>query len=220
MDQSWIDPLVWVVLAVISLGALATGVGLIFKSLSFQSQYLQSLVVGLVGTILFTAAGLLVPLAFFSGQNYQQDHLLADLMMFGISGLAVVGIVCFIIDHLNERPSFVMLAASASLAVVIFPWIYIAFNKRLNDQFKITIVAPEIPVPKGLDPLNGNRSSLAEADAAKSAGDDGDPTAGGGEFEPSAVALDAPPKLPENSSQGTDPGQKEGSPTDWLYDDP
>lgn len=220
MEQSWIDPVVWVVLGIICLGALVTGIGLILKSLSFQSQYLQSLLVGLFGTIVFTAAGLLIPLAFFSGKDYQQDHLLADLLMFGISGLVLVGIFCFIVDHLNEKPNFLMLAAAASLGVALFPWVYIVFHKDLNAGFQIAIVQPELPVPKGLDPLVGDRVSLE----ASSETDKPDQEMGGqaskGSFSPFAPPPVPAPSLLKDGSTTAGSSQSEGSATDWLYDDP
>jgi len=220
VEESWIDPVVWVVLGIICLGALATGIGLILKSLSFQSQYLQSSLVGLLGTIVFTAAGLLTPLAFFSGKDYQQDHLLADLLMFGISGLVAIGICCFIVDHLNERPNFLMLAAAASLGVVLFPWIYIVFHKELNAGFQIAIVQPELPVPKGLDPLVGDRGSLeATAETEGPELDSVDQMSNGG-FGPFAPPPVQDTKLSKDGSTPAESSQFEGSTTDWLYDDP
>lgn len=226
MDQPWIEPSLWVVLVVVSLVALATGVGLVVKAFSFQSQYLLGGSVGILGTLCFTALGLLVPLVVLSGKTYQQSHLLVDLMMLGVSGLVVLGVVFFIVDHLQERPNFLILAASASLAIGIFPWLYVVSSVKLNEQFQIAVVGPESVSPAGLDPLKGERGVLESSQKVVPA------TEPSGQVEPvDAVPtvpfnpLDLPSEpIPQLSAVETQSVEIDSTPKssgkDWLYDEP
>lgn len=231
MTESWFDP-VWIVLGAISLGALVTGIGLVIKAFSFHSEYLISSILGLVGTALFTAAGLLIPLKFLSGTTSLQEHLFADLMMYGISGLVVVAILCFIVDHLFERPSFLMLAAAACFAILIFPWIYLGAPQMFNEKFQITIGVPEPEKPKGIEPLAGERTPLEKVATKPNQSEQSDsPDASKAQVQGLGASND---EGSDNGSQGANkpdpsasqqasesqPGGLKKSGRDWLYDDP
>lgn len=223
MDNSWIDPVVWIVLGVVSLGAVLTGVGLVIKAFSFQNHYLASSINGILALAILSSIGLLGPLALLAGKQYQQSHLLADLLMFGVSGLVVLGVVFFIIDHLQERPGFLMLAAAASLSIGVFPWIYILNVERFNKLFDISIIAPEKLPSLGLDPLEGQRASLSEASSVAQAVES---DAAETEVDPASrfIPLTPPPKpitvQTADEAPSINSDEVKGSDKDWLYDDP
>jgi len=229
VDSSWIDPVVWVVLGVVSLAALVTGVGLVIKALSLQSHYLVSSLIGIFALAVLTAIGLLAPLAFLSGKQYQQSHLFADLLMMGISGLVILGVTFFIVDHLQERPGFLMLAAAASLAIGIFPWIYILNIERFNKQFDISITSPEKVSTAGLNPLEGQRASLSESSQLSKSKEDAssesnDKSENNVDLASRFGPLTPPPKpLPVQSSEAVpteSSAEAKVGGKDWLYDDP
>lgn len=140
MQNSWnFDPFIWIVVGVITFVAILTGAGLLAKAFNFQRRYLFGIAFCSLWTVVLTAAGVLLPLVILAGQPYEQQHLLADLMMIGITCLVVIAVGSFIVDHLTERPKYLLLGAGACFAIAIFPWIYQVFREPLNDHFRIAI---------------------------------------------------------------------------------
>lgn len=218
MGNSWsIDPLLWIIIGILSLAAILTAAGLIVKAFSFQNRYLASILFFILFAVMLTAVGLVVPLMILSGQTYfEHRNLLVDVLMMGISGLVVIAIASFIVDHLMERPIFLMLSAGACLAIALLPWAYHFFSGPLNNQFRISVLPPDYDVPLNLDEFNNRYLSDVPpgVESTQPASETGDPSAGvDGENQSSdkPVPLNQEGLLPP-------PGllQAESDP-DWLY---
>lgn len=167
MENFWsLDPILWIVLGVISLAAILTGVGLIAKAFSFQSGIAASLVICVVSSLLLTAAGVLLPLLILAGQTYEQHTLFVDILMIGITGLVLIAVASFMVDHLTERPSCLMISAGACFAIAVFPLTYQLFRGSLNDHFRIEITQSELDLPRSLEEFSDRYSGDGKADPA------------------------------------------------------
>jgi hypothetical protein len=218
VENSWsVDPLLWIVIGIISVAAILTGAGLIAKAFSFQSRYAMSLSICLLSTILLTATGLIVPLLILAGQTYDPHSLLVDILMIGISLLVLIGFASFIVDHLAERPSCLMISAGACFAIALFPWTYQLFRNSLNDHFRIVLIQPDLNLPRSLDDfsdryerrgetLSANQSE-APSTLATSFDESGEIVSENGDAAESGDEL-----LRSLRSQST-------TDRDWLYDD-
>ena len=101
----------------------------------------------------FTYLSVVLPLFFFVESEQIQHNLSVDLMMYGALGLMVIGILGFAIDHMYERPTWLVVAAAAVLSIGIAPLFYRYQQDNLNESFKVKIVSSEppaqtIPPPK------------------------------------------------------------------------
>lgn len=208
MENSWsLDPLLWIVIGIISLAAIITGSGLIAKAFSFQNRYGVSLAICLISTLLLTSAGVLVPLLILAGQTYDQHSLLVDILMIGISMLFLIAVASFIVDHLAERPDFLMIAAGACFSIALFPWTYQLFRNPLNDRFRILVIQPEMDLPLSLDDFNERYAPGVESPAAAF-------------NEDSEAASESGMAASEGDEPSPAPGPRTTPERDWLYGDP
>jgi hypothetical protein len=145
------DKIVVVVQSILALGAIATCVGMWRKALNFHPFRIVALIVFFVATAVLTAAALLTPLYFFGEGVYAQSQLRVDLLTYGMAGLFVVGIMGFYVDHMRERPNWLLVGAAACLSIALFPLIYLLTQDSLHQRFQIKIV-PESEVKKTVDP--------------------------------------------------------------------
>jgi uncharacterized protein YacL len=144
----------------IAIAAIVCSAALIRKAINFHADLRLGAVAFLVSTVLFTMMSVHIPLYFMSGSERIQHHLAADVIMFGASGLIVIAIIGFAIDHIKERPNWLMVAAAAVISMGIFPYLHEFSQESLNQRYDITIVQPD-PTKISPEPLIDKTSSAA-----------------------------------------------------------
>lgn len=130
---------------VVLIGSLAATTLFVRKAISFHGRLWLALLVFVVCTAGFTYLSVVVPLFFFVESEQIQHNLSVDLMMYGALGLMLVGIIGFAIDHMYERPTWLVVAAAAVLSIGIAPLFYRYQQDNLNESFKVKIVSSEPP---------------------------------------------------------------------------
>lgn len=129
----------------IAVAAITCAAALIRKAINFHADLRLGAIAFFVCTALFSLLSIHIPLYFMSGSERIQHHLAADVIMFGAAGLVVIAIIGFTIDHILERPNWLMVAAAAVFSIGIFPFLYRLSQESLNKQYQITIIEPEQP---------------------------------------------------------------------------
>ncbi|MBX3422582.1 MAG: hypothetical protein KF752_13595 [Pirellulaceae bacterium] len=217
MEGDLLNPVI-IVQAIVGLVGIVTGVALLVKAFSFQYGFARGILIHALSLLLLLPAGLLMPLWLLSGEPHQLAHLQADVLMYGISGLLGVAILCFIIDHLTEFPGMLLVAAAACFAAAIFPWIYWAGATSLHQRFSIQIVEPP---PKSIRDLTEMTNALLEEERARTAEVDEDDPLGNlpkttrGTLPATDVnELTAPPSVVVPGASAPDTKK------DWLFDSP
>ncbi len=138
------NTLFYIQLAVVLGSLICTGV-LIRKAASFHTKLWLAGLVFVVASIAFTFLGVTIPIFFFSDSQKVQSSLTIDIMIFSAIGLILIGIICFAIDHMYERPTYLVISAAAILAVGLTPFYYNFKQDQINEYFNIEIVPPEPP---------------------------------------------------------------------------
>lgn len=138
---------------VVLIGSLAATSLFVRKALNFHGRLWLALLVFFVCTAGFTYLSVVLPLFFFVESEQIQHNLSVDLMMYGALGLMLIGIIGFAIDHMYERPTWLVVSAAAVLSIGISPLFYRYQQDKLNESFKVKIVSSEppaqtIPPPK------------------------------------------------------------------------
>jgi hypothetical protein len=128
----------------IALAAIVCSTALIRKAINFHADLRLGAIAFLGSTVLFSLLSVHIPLYFMSGSERIQHHLAADVIMFGASGLILIAIIGFTIDHMMERPNWLMVAAAAVVSMGIFPFLYRFSQESLNQRYDITIVQPDL----------------------------------------------------------------------------
>lgn len=133
---------------VVAIASFVCTVAVIRKIISFHARLVIAAVVFILCAATFTYLGVAIPLSFFSESKRTQLALTVDIMMFSSIGLVLVGIICFAVDHMYERPTFLVLAAAAIFSIGSTPFLYKFQQDSYNTKYEITIVEPEeIPPP-------------------------------------------------------------------------
>lgn len=136
------DSLLYLQIAV-ALASTGCCAALVRKAASFHAKLWLGALVFLISTAIFTLLSVHIPLFFLSGSDRVQYQLSIDIMMFGTAGLVLMAIIGFAVDHMSERPSWLMLAAAACMAIGLFPFWYQFNQDTLNERYQIKIVEPE-----------------------------------------------------------------------------
>jgi hypothetical protein len=141
-----IDPnrLLYLQIVIAVAAAVSSGM-LVRKAVSFHSRLWLGIAVYCLSVVVFSYLATHIPLYSMSNSSHIQDHLTVDIMMFGSLGLVIAALIGFAIDHMYERPSWLMVAAAASLSIGVFPFFYGFNREKLNQQYKINIVQPIDP---------------------------------------------------------------------------
>jgi hypothetical protein len=145
------DDILFYIQIIVAVVAFTCGSMLIRKAFSFDNRIWLFGLVLLLSSAVLSYLGLHIPLYFLGGGDAVQYNLSIDIMMFGTGILFVVAIVGFAIDHMWERPTWLMVAAAAAFSVGIFPFLYRYQRDALNQQYEIRIVLPEdLPTPPAI----------------------------------------------------------------------
>jgi hypothetical protein len=129
----------------IALAGTVCCAALIRKALSFHEKRWIAAAIFLVGTAVLSLLSVHIPLFFLSESERVQHHLTTDIMMFGSAGLILIAIIGFAIDHISERPNWLMVAAAACMSTGLFPFVYRFNQESLNQQYRIKIVEQDQP---------------------------------------------------------------------------
>lgn len=134
-----------------SVSVLAT-VALARKVVNFHNKLWLAIIVFIVAVLAFTYLSVTIPLYFMGDSERVQYNLSIDLILFGAIGLIAVGILGFAMDHLYERPTWLVVAAAAIFSIGLAPFYYQVFSTNLNSRFEIKIVEPETVPDSNLPP--------------------------------------------------------------------
>lgn len=137
---------------IVLIGSLAATTLFVRKALNFHGRLWLALIVFLVCTIGFTYLSVVIPLFFFMESEQIQHNLSVDLMMYGALGLMLIGIISFAIDHMYERPTWLVVAAAAVFSIGVAPLFYRFQQDTLNQSFKVKIVSNEPPLESSPSP--------------------------------------------------------------------
>ena len=125
---------------IVAIASLICSAALMRKALSFQSRYWRSALVFILALISLTYISVTLPLYFMSGTQQVIEYLVIDLMMYGGTSLVLIGIFGFVMDHLYERPMWLVIAAAAILSVGLGTFYFTIRQERLLNRFEIQLV--------------------------------------------------------------------------------
>lgn len=153
----------------IAVAAAICAAALIRKALNFHGNLRSGGVVLAVCIPIFSYLSIHLPMYFMSESEYIQLHLASDVFMFGSAGLVVIAIIGFTIDHMSERPNWLMASAAAVVCIGILPFLYRFSQDGLITKYRITIVEPKDPRTIGTSPVQPTEPANASPaeDASK-----------------------------------------------------
>ncbi len=130
---------------VVLLGSIIATFFFVRKAINFHGRPLIGVPIFLICLVAFIHFGTTIPLSFHAESERVQYNLTVDLIMYGSIGLLAIGIAGFAIDHIFERPTFLVVAAAALLSIGLLPFYYRMRCDSLNHSYEIKIVEPTSP---------------------------------------------------------------------------
>ncbi len=130
---------------VVLVGSIIATVFFVRKAINFHGRPLIGIPVFFICLVAFIHFGTTIPLSLHAESERVQYNLTVDLIMYGSIGLLAIGIAGFAVDHIFERPTFLVMAAAALLSIGLLPFYYKVRCDDLNHSYEIKIVEPVVP---------------------------------------------------------------------------
>lgn len=134
------DQITQLIITVAGLAAIAPG-WLLSTHLYFGARWpiLAVLLIVLVTGLLATL-GFYVPFLVDNGKEVKPLETLIDLLIYSVAPLGLIALIAYVLDHIHERPTMVLIACSACFAISALPVAYYFLAEQMHEKYQIVVI--------------------------------------------------------------------------------
>lgn len=113
------------------------------------------------------AGCIFIPFLLHANSEIEELDLFIDFVLFSIVPAAVLGLIGFVWDQVNERPSRTVLGAAGCIAVALLPVVYYLHGHDLAHRFEITVTQDQSDSEEISEPESNEQPASEEIDESK-----------------------------------------------------